>query len=99
MKTKTNISVRNPLGYRTTSNMILGKAHGYQPGDILDANAVTELVYAIIAGEVFPDGITSEDIQDGTILIEDLSDEVIDKMSSTYDEDDQALYLNRSKEI
>lgn len=99
MKTKTNISVRNSLGYHTTSNMILGEAHGYQSGDILDANAVAELVYAIITGEVFPGGITSENIQDGTISVNDLSREVIDKMTSTYNENDQALYLNGSREI
>lgn len=44
MKQKTNISVRNNLGYHITSEMELGPNNGYSSGDILDANAVEQLI-------------------------------------------------------
>lgn len=44
MKQKTNISVKNNLGYHVTSNMELGPNNGFPSGDILDANATSELI-------------------------------------------------------
>ncbi len=44
MKQKTNISVRNNLGYHITSEMELGPDNGYSSGDLLDANATAELI-------------------------------------------------------
>lgn len=44
MKQKTNISVKNNLGYHITANMEIGENYGYASGDILDANAVAKLV-------------------------------------------------------
>lgn len=44
MKQKTNISVKNNLGYHVTANMEIGPNKGYASGDILDANAVEQLV-------------------------------------------------------
>jgi hypothetical protein len=44
MKQKTNISVRNNLGYHITSEMELGPNNGYSSGDLLDANATAELI-------------------------------------------------------
>ena len=44
MKAKTNISVRNNLGSKIISNMIIGESGEYTSGDILDANAVQEVV-------------------------------------------------------
>lgn len=44
MKAKTNISVRNNLGQRVISDIIIGKTGTYTSGDILDANAVVELI-------------------------------------------------------
>ena len=43
MKRKTNISVQDDRNIRVTSNMILGSG-SYVSGDILDANAVEELI-------------------------------------------------------
>ncbi len=44
MKQKTNISVRNNLGYHVTAEMELGENYGYASGDILDANATAKLI-------------------------------------------------------
>ena len=74
--------------------------HGYIPGDILDANMVVKLIYDALAGKTIdgddlPVGsVTSSAIADKTIKIEDLSDEVTDKLQSTYTDDSETLYLN-----
>lgn len=44
MKQKTNISVKNNLGYHVTANMEIGPNKGFISGDILDANAVAKLI-------------------------------------------------------
>lgn len=48
MKAKTNISVRNNLGSKIVSNMIIGESGEYTSGDILDANAVQEKIDSVI---------------------------------------------------
>ena len=74
--------------------------HGYIPGDILDANTVVKLILDAIAGisiegsDLLPNSVTTETIADKTIKIEDLSDEVTDKLQSTYTDDSETLYLN-----
>ena len=82
MKTKTNISTKNNRGMRITSNMIVGEvASIYNSGDILDANAIVELVKKMIHDEtILFDSITTQDIKDNTIAIDDLSEEVMDKI-------------------
>lgn len=99
MKRKTNISVQDNNGIRRTVNMIVGDTfEGFQSGDILDANTIVALInYAIEHGGGHSGTITSEDIVNGTILLEDLSDEVTDKMESEYEENSEVLYLNGSK--
>ena len=44
MKQKTNISVKNNLGYHVTAEMEVGDNYGYASGDILDANATAKLI-------------------------------------------------------
>lgn len=103
MKRKTNISVLDNFGIRRTSNMIVSqKYNGFISGDILDANAIVDLVKTVI--EVYQASginrpVTSEDIQDGTIRIEDLSEEITNKMESTYNQDEESLSLNGSEAI
>ena len=74
--------------------------HGYIPGDILDANTVVKLILDAIDGisiegpDLLPNSVTSEQIANKSIKIEDLSDEVTDKLQSTYTGDSETLYLN-----
>lgn len=95
MKRKTDISVQDNRGIRRKVNMIVSDEYnGFQSGDILDANTIVALIkYAMEHGGE----ITSEDIVNGTIMLEDLSDEVMDRMSSEYEEGGEILYLNGSK--
>ncbi len=44
MKQKTNISVKNNLGYYISPSIEIGGANGYVSGDLLDANATVKLV-------------------------------------------------------
>lgn len=62
--------------------LVIGDAsNGYVRGCILDANAVIDLVTKMVEnGITIPGIITSEQISDGTINLEDLSDEVKDKL-------------------
>ena len=78
------------------------KYNGFISGDILDANAIVDLVKTVI--EVYQSSginrpVTSEDIQDGTIRIEDLSEEITNKLESTYNQDEESLSLNGSEAI
>lgn len=95
MKRKTDISVQDNRGIRRKVNMIVSDEYnGFQSGDILDANTIVALIkYAMEHGGE----ITSEDIVNGTIMLEDLSDEVTSRMSSEYEEGGEILYLNGSK--
>ena len=43
-KQRLNLSIKNNLGYRVNPNLILGDYRGFSSGDILDANAVIELI-------------------------------------------------------
>ena len=100
MKRKTDISVQDNRGIRRKVNMIVSDEYnGFQSGDILDANTIVALIkYAIEqSGGGHGGAVTSEDIVDGTIMLEDLSDEVTDRMSSEYEEGREVLYLNGSK--
>ena len=100
MKRKTNISVQDNYGIRRTANMIISeKYNGFQSGDILDANTVVAMIkYAMEhSGGGHSGTVTSEDILNGAILLEDLSNEVTSKMESTYKEGDEILYLNGSE--
>ena len=97
MKRKTNVSVQDNRGIRRKVNMLVGDAHeGFRSGDILDANSVVALIKAFIGGGG-GGTVTSSDIVNGTILLEDLADEVVDKMESEYEEGEEALYLNGSR--
>lgn len=100
MKRKTNISVQDNKGIRISPNMIVGETfNGYKSGDILDANAIIDLVKSMIdaAGGDVSKIVTSKDILDGTIMLNDLADEVTDKLESEYDQDDEILYMNGSR--
>ena len=101
MKRKTDISVQDNRGIRRKVNMIVSdEFNGFQSGDILDANTIVALIkYAIEHGGGGHGGaVTSEDIINGTILLEDLNEEVTNKMKSEYEEAGEVLYLNGSKE-
>ena len=101
MKRKTNISVQDNRGSRVISNMhVSEEIHGYIPGDILDANMVVKLIMNALSGvpiegsDILPNSITSDMIADKSIKIEDLSDEVADKLQSTYTDESETLFLN-----
>lgn len=99
MKRKTDISVQDNRGIRRKVNMIVSdEFNGFQSGDILDANTIVALIkYAMEHGGGGHGGaVTSEDIVNGTIQLEDLADEVTNKMESTYEEGAEVLYLNGS---
>lgn len=99
MKRKTDISVQDNRGIRRKVNMIVSDEYnGFQSGDILDANTIVALIkYAIEHSGSHGGEITSEDILNGTIRLEDLADEVTNKMESEYEEGNEVLYLNGSK--
>ena len=44
-------------------------------------------------GSIGPDSITSLEIQDGTIKVEDLSDDLKDKIQPTVDEEDENVFI------
>lgn len=60
MKQKTNISVKNNLGYRVNVDMEVGENKGFSSGDILDANATAKLIEDKI-GEVVGGASSSVD--------------------------------------
>lgn len=100
MKRKTNVSVQDNRGSRRTVNMYVSDDfNGFRSGDMLDANTIVALVnYAVEHGSGGHGGaVTSEDIINGAILLEDLNQEVTRKMESEYEQEDEALYLNGSK--
>lgn len=43
-KQRLNFSIKNNLGYRVNPNLILGDYRGFSSGDILDANAVVDII-------------------------------------------------------
>ena len=55
-KQKSNISVKNDLGYKVTPNIIFGDNNTFPTGDLLDANGVIQLIYLLVAGEVLTPG-------------------------------------------
>ena len=92
MKRKTNLSVQDNRGSRVISNMHVSEEyHGYIPGDILDANMVVKLIYDAIAGvsiegkDLPVNSVGTEQIKDKTVTINDLSDEVVDRINSGVD--------------
>lgn len=98
MKRKTNVSVQDNMGVRKVSNMIVSsETHNFASGDILDANAVMELILSVVSQIPGGKEISSEDIVNGTILIEDLSEEVTNKLESVYEEGEESLYIDGSK--
>lgn len=48
-------------------------------------------------GQLGPDTVGTEQIIDNSVMIEDLNDEVKDKLDDIYIHDDEALYINGSK--
>lgn len=43
-KSKTHIQVKNNTGYAVNANILVGDSGSFSSGDILDANAVEELI-------------------------------------------------------
>ena len=92
MKRKTNISVQDNRASRVISNMHVSEEyHGYIPGDILDANMVVKMIYDAIAGlsieggDLPTDSVGTEQLKDKSITINDLSDEVVNRINETVD--------------
>ena len=48
-------------------------------------------------GQPGPDTVGTEEIIDGSVQEEDLSDEVKDKMTQTYSSENRTLYINGAK--
>lgn len=63
MKNKTNISVKDNLGARVTSDMIVGTDGPYVSGDILDANATLQLINGTTPGNVSFASLTGEPME------------------------------------
>ena len=89
MKRKTNISVQDNRASRVISNMHVSEEyHGYIPGDILDANMVVKLIYDALNGvsiegtDLPVNTVGSEQIKDKSITLNDLSDEVVNRINS-----------------
>ena len=49
--------------------------------------------YAIGGGSIGHDSITSLEIQDGTIKVEDLSDDLKDKIQPSVDEENENVFI------
>lgn len=83
-------------GSRIDPTIIIGDQYkGYASGAVLDANAIIELIEKTISTiAVGVDTITSENIKDGTILMQDLSEDVKGRLGSTYDDEDESLHMN-----
>lgn len=75
MESKTNISVKNTLGQRVTSNMQLGDSNGFASGDILDANATVKVIKDSVAEIV---GTAPEDLDTIAEVAEKIQDLDID---------------------
>ena len=104
MKRKTNISVQSNTGTRRLAYMHVGEEyHGYASGDILDANTIVKLIHDALQGlsidgsDIVTESITSEQIKDKSVTINDLSDEIVDqiqsKVETQYDEDTEELSI------
>lgn len=48
-------------------------------------------------GQPGPDSVGTDEIIDGSVQEEDLSDEVKDKMTQTYSSENRTLYINGAK--
>lgn len=87
-------------GSKIDPTIIVGNRYkGYASGAVLDANAIMELMeekIAEIAAEIAVgiDTVTSENIKDGTIQMVDLSEDVANRLTSEYNEDDESLHMN-----
>lgn len=76
----------------------------FAPGEFWDANTIAKFVMTyigsgaggtIITGEIPANAVGSEQIADGSVGLEDLSDEVKDKMKVTVDEEDENVNFNQ----
>lgn len=78
----------------------------YPVGEIWDANTIMKAVTAIIINggshistDIPDDSIESRHIVDGSVAMEDLSDEIKDNMKVTVDEDDENVNFGRTVTI
>lgn len=76
MKSKTNLSILNNTGVRINPSIIVGESNGYVSGDILDANAVKELVGGSTSKNDF------EDLQTQVDNISDSVDNISDSVNN-----------------
>lgn len=80
MKQKTNISVKNNLGYRVNVEMEVGDNGNYSSGDILDANATAQLIdekISKIVGGASSSSDTLKEIEDSIpTKLSDLTNDV-----------------------
>lgn len=71
----------------------------FAPGEFWDANTIMKFIISYIAtggysGIVPANSVGTEQITDGAVRLEDLSDEVKDKMKVTVDEEDENVNFN-----
>ena len=53
-----------------------------------------EYVFAGGGGQPGPDSVGTEELKDGAVEMQDLHDDVKDKIQKTYDEDDETLHMD-----
>lgn len=53
-----------------------------------------EYVFAGGGGQPGPDTVGTEELKDGAVEMQDLHDDVKDKIQKTYDEDDETLHMD-----
>lgn len=71
----------------------------FAPGEFWDANTIMKFIISYIgtggySGIVPANAVGTEQIADGSVRLEDLSDEVKDKMKVTVDEEDENVNFN-----
>lgn len=74
----------------------------FAPGEFWDANTIMKFVISyiggggsIITGQIPANSVGTEQIIDSSVRLEDLSDEVKDKMKVTVDEEDENVNFNQ----
>lgn len=99
-KLKDLVSNGSHIRTKIKSDVIIGDSDfGYGRGDIFDANFTMEIIQrtilSMLSHGLFTE-VTSENIKDGTIKIEDLSKSLQDTLSPSYNASDETLYLNNN---
>lgn len=81
-------------GNRIDPNIIIGNQYkGFASGTILDANAIFDVISEIQSGSIGKNAVTSWNIKDGSILLRDLNNEILQYLGLEYDEETETLKI------